>query len=138
MTQDSNDKDIVRRLGTALWRFTQQIEAVYEQIAEETGMHPTDFRAICPLADAQTPISSKDIGHALGLTSGAASALIRRLENSGLIQRAPNPTDRRGVLISLNAETAAPALRDYHALHAITAESQKNSSPPNSRWWRAT
>ncbi|MDK3020193.1 MarR family winged helix-turn-helix transcriptional regulator [Pseudodonghicola flavimaris] len=118
MYEKSSRYGVVRRLGTALLRFMQQIEAVYEHIAASTRMHPTDFRTICLLADAKTPLSPKDIGHALGLTSGAVSALILRLEGHGLISRQPNPTDRRGVLISLNEETAAPALRDYHALHA--------------------
>lgn len=41
-----------------------------------------------------------------GLTSGAATAMLDRLEKSGLIERKPNPEDRRGTLI-VPAESAA-------------------------------
>jgi DNA-binding MarR family transcriptional regulator len=36
-----------------------------------------------------------------GLTSGATTAMLDRLEKSGLIERRPNPNDRRGTLIVL-------------------------------------
>jgi DNA-binding MarR family transcriptional regulator len=34
-----------------------------------------------------------------GLTSGATTAMLDRLEKAGLIERRPNPDDRRGTLI---------------------------------------
>jgi DNA-binding MarR family transcriptional regulator len=34
-----------------------------------------------------------------GLTSGATTAMLDRLEKAGLIERQPNPDDRRGTLI---------------------------------------
>jgi DNA-binding MarR family transcriptional regulator len=36
-----------------------------------------------------------------GLSSGATTAMLDRLERSGLIERRPNPDDRRGTLIAL-------------------------------------
>lgn len=109
---------VVRRVGKALLRFMQQIEAVYEHSAQSSEMHPTDFRAICLLGEYEAPMSPTEIGHALGLTSGAVSALLLRLESAGLICRQPNPKDRRGVLISLDEDAAARSLQDYTALHA--------------------
>jgi DNA-binding MarR family transcriptional regulator len=35
-----------------------------------------------------------------GLTSGAATAMLDRLEKAGFIERRPNPDDRRGTLIA--------------------------------------
>ncbi|MGE5071970.1 MAG: MarR family winged helix-turn-helix transcriptional regulator [Anaerolineae bacterium] len=45
-----------------------------------------------------------------GLTSGATTAMLDRLEQAGLIERRPNPDDRRGTLIypvKSGAETVA-------------------------------
>lgn len=41
-----------------------------------------------------------------GLSSGAATAMLDRLERSGLIARQPNPDDRRGTLIVLDTARA--------------------------------
>ncbi|MBN9889911.1 MarR family winged helix-turn-helix transcriptional regulator [Salipiger abyssi] len=117
MSGRSDRYEVVRLVGQALLRFMQQIEAVYEQSAQSSEMHSTDFRAICLLAEYEAPMSPTEMGHALGLTSGAVSALLLRLENAGMISRRPNPKDRRGVLISLNEGAAARSLRDYTALH---------------------
>ncbi|WP_177213144.1 MarR family winged helix-turn-helix transcriptional regulator [Celeribacter neptunius] len=107
----------------------QQIEAVYEHSAHSSGIHPTDFRTICLLGEAERAMSPKEIGQALGLTSGAVSALILRLDAEKLISRMPNPRDRRGVLISLNTANAAPYLQDYYALHAHYTELTEDFTP---------
>jgi DNA-binding MarR family transcriptional regulator len=46
-----------------------------------------------------------------GLTTGAATAMLDRLEKAGFIRRKPNTKDRRGVLIEINeryTEAAGP------------------------------
>ena len=118
MSDGRSRNSVVRRVGKALLRFMQQIDAVNEQSAQSSDMHQTDFRAICLLGGNNVPMSPKEIGHALGLTSGAVSALILRLEVGGMVVRKPNPEDRRGVLISLDKEAAARPLQEYVALHA--------------------
>ena len=44
-----------------------------------------------------------------GLTSGAATAMLDRLEKAGLIERRPNPDDRRGTLITPAKSSAEQA-----------------------------
>src|SRR6185437_10209327 len=41
-----------------------------------------------------------------GLSSGSTTAMLDRLEKSKLIERLPNPKDRRGTLIQINKKTA--------------------------------
>ena len=41
------------------------------------------------------------------VTSGAMTNRLDRLEKAGLIQRAPNPADRRGVVVQLTAKGLA-------------------------------
>ena len=45
-----------------------------------------------------------ELGRYTGLTSGATTAMLDRLEKAGLIERRPNPQDRRGTLIVLTNE----------------------------------
>jgi DNA-binding MarR family transcriptional regulator len=41
-----------------------------------------------------------ELARQTGLTSGATTAMLDRLEKAGLIERRPNPNDRRGTLIT--------------------------------------
>jgi len=47
-----------------------------------------------------------ELARQTGLTSGATTAMLDRLERSGLIERRPNPDDRRGTLIVIVKEGA--------------------------------
>jgi DNA-binding MarR family transcriptional regulator len=53
--------------------------------------------------DVATP---SELARHTGLTSGATTAMLDRLEKAGLIERRPNPDDRRGTLI-VPAKSAA-------------------------------
>jgi DNA-binding MarR family transcriptional regulator len=41
-----------------------------------------------------------------GLSSGSTTAMIDRLEKTGLVQRQNNPNDRRGTLVTIDREAA--------------------------------
>jgi DNA-binding MarR family transcriptional regulator len=47
-----------------------------------------------------------ELSHYTGLSSGATTAMLDRLERSGMIERRPNPRDRRGTLIFIVPEAA--------------------------------
>jgi DNA-binding MarR family transcriptional regulator len=56
-----------------------------------------------------------------GLTSGAATTMLDRLERGGFITRRPNPSDRRGVLVEITSkwgETAGPLVAGVQQAHA--------------------
>ena len=65
----------------------------------------------CRPGSGWSPCSAVTVAYGDGLSSGATTAMLDRLENSGLIERKPNPNDRRGTLITLakaGAERVAP------------------------------
>ena len=43
----------------------------------------------------------QDVAEEMGITVGAASRLVDRLESDGLVHRSPNSTDRRGSVLEL-------------------------------------
>jgi DNA-binding MarR family transcriptional regulator len=69
-------------------------------IGERLGLHVTDMECLGLLFHKNISTPS-EIAKQTGLTSGATTAMLDRLEKSGLIQRRPNPDDRRGTLIVL-------------------------------------
>ncbi len=52
-------------------------------------------------------MSAGDLARESGLSTGAVTAVIDRLERAGLAQRLADPADRRRVLVELTPETRA-------------------------------
>ena len=76
---------------------------------EWVGLNASDMECLrlLFLKGVSTP---SELARHTGLTSGATTAMLDRLENAGLIERQPNPDDRRGTLIvpaKSSAEKAA-------------------------------
>jgi DNA-binding MarR family transcriptional regulator len=65
---------------------------------EWAGLNATDMECLrlLFLKGVSTP---SELARHTGLTSGATTAMLDRLEKAGLIERQPNPDDRRGTLI---------------------------------------
>ena len=76
---------------------------------EWAGLNATDMECLRILFLKSTS-SPSELARLTGLTSGAATAMLDRLEKAGLIERSSNPDDRRGTLIvpaKSSAEKAA-------------------------------
>ena len=78
-------------------------------MSEWAGLNITDMECLrlLFLKGIATP---SELSRYTGLTSGATTAMLDRLEKAGLIERRPNPDDRRGTLITpakSSAERAA-------------------------------
>jgi DNA-binding MarR family transcriptional regulator len=68
----------------------------------EMGLHTTDATALVEILEAHdrgTPLTQSGLSHRIGLTGGATSSLLNRLEDAGLIQRVRTSTDRRVVTL---------------------------------------
>ena len=122
----TSNKTLADDVGAALVHMIRRAEDAQERAARHGGLHPTDFRCIGYLHICNAPVSPKDIIAYLGLTSGSGTALIDRLEKAGYIARIPNPQDRRGVLVALDANNAAEIValhvRISERYHAATAD----------------
>jgi DNA-binding MarR family transcriptional regulator len=66
--------------------------------AERHGLHPTDWGALLAVARsdrAGSPLTLGELSDCLGLSSGATTALVDRLERTGHVQRRRHEHDRR-------------------------------------------
>ncbi len=70
------------------------------------NLHQGEFDVLATLYRSGAPhaMNPQKLVQALLLTSGAMTNRLDRLEHAGLLVRAPNPEDRRGVIVSLTAE----------------------------------
>ncbi len=104
-------------MSAALQRFGLERDRMRAALASQGGISPADLDALEHL-EADGPLTQRQLGDRLALTSGAVTMLVDRLERAGWVQRRPHPTDRRYVLVELSPAAEArtpPALTGYHA-----------------------
>ena len=66
-----------------------------------------EYDALYTLSKAPAGMSMAELNHGLLMTQGGVSKLVARLERRGLIQRTPDPHDRRATCLLLTAEGRA-------------------------------
>ena len=71
------------------------------QVAERTGLRLTDMQCMNVL-ELLGPSTPGTLAACTGLTTGGVTVMLDRLEKAGYVKRAPNPADRRSVLVSVN------------------------------------
>jgi len=74
-------------------------------IGKKLGLNTTDFEGL-DLIFFRGVATPSELSKYTGLSSGSTTAMIDRLEKSGLVTREANPNDRRGTLVALNKEAA--------------------------------
>ena len=72
-------------------------------LGEMLGLNATDMECLGVIFFKGVPTPS-ELAQYTGLSSGATTAMLDRLEKARLIERRPNPLDRRGTLIVLTNE----------------------------------
>jgi len=83
--------------------FTAVVRAnasLVSQLSARAGVHENALRALVLISDTGYSTPTEVAGY-LGLTSGAVTNMIDRMSTAGLLERAPNPADRRGSLLRL-------------------------------------
>lgn len=70
--------------------------------AETLGLHVTEWECVGLLIDSMPePLTAGQIAELTGLTTGAVTGVLDRLESKGWISRRRDPDDRRRVIVTL-------------------------------------
>ena len=90
--------DLKKRALNAVRDYGVHLTLFRNAMNEWIGINATDMECLRLLffKGVSTP---SELARHTGLTSGAATAMLDRLEKAGFIERRPNPDDRRGTLI---------------------------------------
>lgn len=100
-----------------LWAYGAGQSELGREFARRMHMHPTDSAAVVEILRAEergTPLTPARLGERIGLTSGATSILLNRLEAAGHVTRARGHADRR--LVTLHSTDAVhTASADFFA-----------------------
>jgi DNA-binding MarR family transcriptional regulator len=96
---DSSPIGVIGRISRLAREIERRLEPVYREHGLEPGWH--DVLATLRRAGPPYRMRPSEFADALMLTSSGTTKRLDRLEQAGLIARAPDPDDRRGTLITL-------------------------------------
>jgi len=102
MTQIRKD-ELVREVTLSAREYGISTVLYRHVVGEMLGVNVTDMECLA-LIFFKGLATPSEISRYTGLTSGATTAMLDRLERAHLIERRPNPDDRRGTLIVLTNE----------------------------------
>src|SRR5262249_60763799 len=102
--------------GTHLWLVMMKAHGALERLAVrsieafEVGL--SDF-GVMEMLLHKGPQPVNEIGRRIGLTSGAITTAVDRLEACGLVAREAHPSDRRARVVRLTARGKAQAVKAF-------------------------
>jgi len=89
----------------------------HQTVGQLLGVNVTDMKCL-DIITLKGSASPTELAEHTGLSTGATTAMLDRLENAGLVVRRPHPTDRRGTIVVLSKE----AIRKLPAMFASLAK----------------
>jgi DNA-binding MarR family transcriptional regulator len=113
-------QELVNALTAANRRYQQGTDALDQAASELLGINRTDARCI-DVVLLRGRVSAGELAHAAGLSPGAATTAIDRLERAGYARRVRDPEDRRRVIVEPTARIAELAEGVYGPLREAGA-----------------
>lgn len=119
MTMRQREELQVSALVERLPDWTQQLIRINSLVAARMGVIMTDFHCLHALQQGG-PTTPGALADRVGLTAGSATRMVDRLEAAGCVTRAPDPKDRRKVVVIPTVEGLERVNAYYAGLTART------------------
>ena len=119
-------------VGRLARRHSTAVVLFHHAVAERLGLGPTDHKCLDLLRD-RGAMAGSELAAITGLTSGAITGVVARLERAGYLRREPDPHDGRKQILHLALERApiqdvidplredVAALQEEFDTHQLTA-----------------
>jgi len=115
-------------IGEVWRRLVARALVYHEAVAERLGVNATDLKCL-ELAAGEDEITPTRLAELTGLTSGAITGVLDRLERRGIVRREPDPDDRRKVVVRVDPERARAISSLYAPFASASADLLAGWSP---------
>ena len=107
--------ELLQRVGMELGReIATESLFFHEAVARKVGLNATDTRCLELIARAGgAQVTAGDLGKETGLTTGAVTGILDRLEKAGFVERVRDGSDRRKVFVRPKPEAMRRAAAIY-------------------------
>jgi DNA-binding MarR family transcriptional regulator len=116
----SNKRQIFEELVYEVRRSQAATDRYDQAVADAIGLNRTDMRCL-DVIHREGPVPAGRLAEETGLTTGAITTVLDRLERAGFARRKRDPTDRRRVLVEIAPEAMYGA-GDYYGEHMAFGE----------------
>jgi DNA-binding MarR family transcriptional regulator len=100
LSRDQRREEVIEEGGKVFRAYQTSNDNFDQAVADRLGMNRTDMRCV-DLIDQAGGMTAGELARAAGLTTGAVTAVIDRLERAGIARRVADPADRRRVRIEV-------------------------------------
>jgi DNA-binding MarR family transcriptional regulator len=114
-------RDTIDSVLRALRRVNLQGSFFGQTVAIRFGLSESDIETLEALIDMGASTAGR-LSELTGLTSGAVTRVIDRLEQAGFVRRVPDPTDRRRVIVEAIPEKVAAVQATLNRVGSASAD----------------
>ncbi|MGW5397627.1 MarR family winged helix-turn-helix transcriptional regulator [Streptomyces sp. NPDC003952] len=125
---EGNGEVSLHAFAVQLRRLNGEINRLVHGFAHGQGLHPTDVQALAVILDSAEPVTPGRLREHLGLTSGAVTACLDRLERAGHVTRSRESEDRRVIHIRYADQGRAAARSSFKPLAEATDSARQRFS----------
>ena len=114
--------------ANGLRRLIAEAIGTQELVAASLGLNPTDLRCL-ELAAGEPEMTPTRLAELSGLTSGAVTGVLDRLERAGFVRRESDSNDRRRLLVRIDAERLEELEAQYAPVIERAVQAGSSVSP---------
>lgn len=114
-------QQLMESISLEVRRSQTRTDAYDEAVATALGLNRTDFRCV-DILSAEGTITAGRLAELMGLTSGAMTGVLDRLERAGYAERIREGDDRRRVHVALTKKAHESAWQYYQPLAELSAK----------------
>lgn len=107
---------ILSELVSEVRRMTGLSVLISQAVADRVGLAPSDLEYFDVIVLAEAEVTPGWLMRETGLTSGAITGVVDRLERAGFVRREHDPNDRRKVIVRPEPKRLAELMKYYAPL----------------------
>ena len=117
LTKNTKRAELLGTLSDLARKFSMQTVFLHQAIAQTVGLNATDTRCLDLLGSHPNDmLTAGRLSDLTGLTTGAITHVLDRLEKRGLIERVRNSEDHRKIFVRVRGASIKPLLPKYESL----------------------
>jgi DNA-binding MarR family transcriptional regulator len=120
LSRGSKHEHLWKDVDHEVARFQDATTAFDQAVADSLGLNRGDVQCLGVVV-TRGPMTAGALAEACNLTSGSVTALLDRMERAGYLRRAPDPEDRRRVVV----EATQQATDKLSRLYGLVAEAER-------------
>jgi DNA-binding MarR family transcriptional regulator len=115
----SDKRQVFEELITEVRRSQNATDRFDQAVADALGLNRTDMRCL-DIIEREGRVPAGRLAEETGLTSGAITTVLDRIERAGYARRVSDASDRRRVLVELTPKAQRETMRFYEPHMALS------------------